>query len=261
MDLEFIKYEKRNQIAYVTINRPEVLNALHPPAHLELEQVWDDFRDDPEMWVAIFTGSGEKAFCAGADLKYAAQHLSEPRRPTVRRHGFGGITNRFDLYKPIIAAVNGYAMGGGLETVLASDIVIAADHATFGQPEPRVGRAANFGGAVRMVRQLPTRQAMGLILTGKSISAQEAFGIGLVNEVVPLENLMKAAERWASEVLECSPLAIQAAKEAAMRSQDMPLSLALNTTFEYTVRLLNSKDPEEGARAFVEKRKPKWQSV
>ena len=261
MSYKYIVYEKRDHIAYVTISRPEVLNALHPPAHLELEEIWDDFGDDPQMWVAILTGSGERAFCAGADLKHSVQQPSEPRRP-ARRHGFGGITNRFDLYKPIIAAVNGYAVGGGMEMVLASDIVIAAEHATFGQPEPRVGRAAtSVGGVVRLVRQLPTRQAMGLILTGKRISAQEACLIGLVNEVVPLEDLRNAAEKWASEILECSPLAIQASKEAAMRSQDMPLSLALNTTFEYTVRLSNSKDPEEGARAFVEKRKPRWQGV
>ena len=137
MDLKFIKYEKRNHLAYVTFNRPEVMNALHPPCHLEMDQVWDDFAGDREMWVAILTGAGDRAFSAGNDLKWTAEHRGE--RPQMSKGGFAGITSRFDITKPIIAAVNGFALGGGCEIALACDIIIAADHARFGLPEPRVG--------------------------------------------------------------------------------------------------------------------------
>jgi crotonobetainyl-CoA hydratase len=257
MTHEFITYEKRDHVARVTINRPEVLNALHPPAHLELEAIWNDFRDDPDMRVAILTGAGPKAFCAGADLKDSARRGS-PRKGEVTPHGFGGLTSRADLYKPVIAAVNGYALGGGMELVLACDIVVAAEHAEFGMPEPRVGQVADYGGVVRLARTLPLTQAMGIILTGRRIGASEAFRLGLVNEIVPADALMHAAERWCGQVLECSPLAVQAAKEAALRSQDMPLSLALTTRFERMVRLRSSPDGAEGAQAFVQKRKPNW---
>lgn len=261
LDNKWILYEKRGHVAYVTINRPEVMNAIHPPAHAELDRVWDDVRDDPALWLAIFTGSGERAFCAGADLKHAAQNPTEARPRRRSSHGFGGLTNRYDLFKPVIAAVNGVAVGGGMEMMMACDIAVAAEHATFGQPEPRVGRAAtSVGGVVRLVRHLPWKQAMGLILTGQRISALDAYRVGLINEVVPAAKLMEAAEHWANQILECSPIAIQASKEAAIKSLDMPLSLALDTTFEYTVRSWSSKDPAEGAKAFVEKRKPRWEN-
>ncbi|MCL5025037.1 MAG: enoyl-CoA hydratase-related protein [Chloroflexi bacterium] len=259
MSYQYVVYEKSDHIARVTINRPEVMNAVHPPAHMELDEIWNDFQGDPQMWVAILTGAGDRAFCAGADLKYAAEHPSVRRVPATPR-GFGGLTNRFDLYKPVIAAVNGYALGGGMEMMLACDIVVAAEHATFGQPEPRVGRMAPFGGVVRLARQVPFRQAMGLILTGERITAQEALRMGLVNQVVPLSGLKPTVDRWAGKILECSPLAVQASKEAALRSQDMPLSMALSTNFEYTVRLWNSNEAREGAEAFVQKRKPRWQN-
>lgn len=260
MSSEYVIYEKRDHIAYVTINRPEVMNALHPPAHRDLDEVWNDFSEDPDLWVAVFTGAGERAFCAGADLKYAAQHPSR-RRTQATPRGFGGLTNRFDLYKPIIASVNGVALGGGMEMMLACDVVVAADHATFGQPEARVGRSAPYGGVLRLTRQIPLKQAMGLVLTGKRISAQEAYRLGLVNEVVPLAELKAATDRWAQEMLACSPLSLRAIKEVAMRGQDMPLSMALSTNFEQTIRLWNSSHPQEGARAFAEKCKPNWESV
>ena len=174
MEFEFIRYEKRDRIAYVTINRPEVMNALHPPAHEELARVWDDVVTDPEIWVAILTGTGDRAFSAGNDLKWTTLH-GVPRMP---KGGFGGLVARDDLWKPLIAAVNGFALGGGLELALACDVIIAAEHARLGLPEPRVGLMAAAGGVHRLPRHVPLKVAMGMILTGRPVSAAEAARIG-----------------------------------------------------------------------------------
>src|SRR6058998_1530690 len=198
MDFEFIRYQKRDRIAYVTINRPEVMNALHPPANDELSLVWDDFAADPDTWVAILTGAGEKAFSAGNDLKYTATH-GMPRMP---KGGFGGIVFRDDIWKPLIAAVNGVALGGGLEIALACDIIVASDNARLGLPEPRVGLMAAAGGVHRLPRSVPLKIAMGMMLTGRHVTAAEAARIGLVNEVVPAGDLLATAERWAREMSE-----------------------------------------------------------
>ncbi len=254
MELEFIRYEKRNRIAYVTINRPEVMNALHPPANDELSRVWDDFAADPETWVAILTGAGDKAFSAGNDLKYTALH-GMPRMPTG---GFGGLVSRFDLWKPLIAAVNGFALGGGLEIALACDIMVAAEHARFGLPEPRVGLMAAAGGVHRLPRHIPLKVAMGMMLAGRQIPAAEASRLGLVNEVVPAADLLPAAERWANAILECSPLAVQATKQCATEGLGKPLAEAMMTSFPAMQRLFSSADAIEGPRAFAEKRKPVW---
>lgn len=256
MELEFVRYEKRGRVAYVTLNRPEVMNSLHPPCHQELEQVWDDFASDRESWVAILTGAGERAFSAGNDLKYTAERGYSQRVPA--RGGFGGLTARFDINKPIIAAVNGYALGGGFEIALACDIIVAAEHAKFGLPEPRVGLAALAGGIHRLPRQLPLKIAMGMMLTGRQITAREAMGLGLVNEVVPAGELSAAADRWAAQILECAPLSVQATKEAAMAGLAMPLAEAVQNRFPAIDRLRGSKDLIEGPRAFAEKRKPNW---
>jgi enoyl-CoA hydratase/carnithine racemase len=257
MQLEFIRYEKRDHIAVVTINRPEVMNALHPAANEELSQVWDDFAADKNAWVAILTGAGDKAFSAGNDLKWTAAH-GVPRMP---KGGFAGLVNRFDLYKPLIAAVNGFALGGGLEIALACDIVIAADHARLGLPEPRVGLAAAAGGTHRLPRQIPLKIAMGMMLTARPISAAEATRFGLVNEVVPAANLMATAERWAGEILECSPLAVQATKQAAMDGLGLPVADAVTRPWPLMQKLFASDDAREGPLAFAQKRKPRWQGV
>src|SRR5271155_3204769 len=256
MELKFIKYEKRGHVAYITLNRPEVMNALHPPCHLEMDQVWDDFASDREIWVAILTGTGERAFSAGNDLKWTAEHRHE--RPQMGKGGFGGITSRFDLTKPIIAAVNGFALGGGCEIALACDIIIAADHARLGLPEPRVGLMAGAGGVHRLPRHIPLKIAMGMILTGKHIMAAEAHRWGLVNEVVPLKELMSTAERWAAEIMECSPLSVQASKEQAYQALHLSIEEATAKKYPATNRLFRSKDMIEGPRAFAEKRKPNW---
>ena len=254
MELEFIRYEKRNHVAYVTINRPEVMNALHPPANDELARVWDDFAADADSWVAILTGTGEKAFSAGNDLKYTALH-GVPRMP---KGGFGGIVARQDLVKPLIAAVNGFALGGGLEIALACDIIVAAEHARLGLPEPRVGLMAAAGGVHRLPRHIPLKIAMGLMLTGRHLTAPEAARLGLVNEVVPGSDLMAAAERWASSIAECSPLAVQATKQCAMEGLGKPLAEAMSTPYPAMAKLFSSEDAVEGPRAFAEKRKPVW---
>src|SRR5262245_4706327 len=202
MNFEFIRYEKRDHIATITLNRPEVMNALHPPCHEELDRAFNDFAADPETGVAILTGAGDKAFSAGNDLKWTAHHGV----PTLPKTGFAGLTRRFDLVKPLIAAVNGFALGGGFEIALACDIIIAAEHAKFGVPEPKVGLMAAAGGVHRLPRMIPQKLAMGMMLTGRHISAAEAARLGIVNEVVPSKDLMAAAERWAKEISECSPL-------------------------------------------------------
>ncbi len=221
MDLQFTRYEKKGHLAYITFNRPEVMNAMHPACHVEMEKVWDDFVGDKELWVAILTGAGDKAFSAGNDLKYTAAHHGEPMPKW--RGGFAGLTDRYDIVKPIIAAVNGFALGGGLEIALACDIIIAADHARLGLPEPRVGLMAGAGGVHRLPRSIPLKIAMGMILTGRHITAAEAHRWGLVNEVVPLKDLIPTAERWAAEIMECAPLSVQASKEQAYQGLHMSI--------------------------------------
>ena len=192
MDLKFSKVTRKGPITIVTLSRPEVYNALHIDAHFELNQVFDDFVADPEQWVAIVTGAGDKAFCAGNDLKWQAAG----GKRGWGAGGFAGLTSRFDCDKPIIAAVNGVAMGGGFEIALACDLIIASDNATFALPEPRVGLAALAGGVHRLPRQIGLKRAMGMILTARHVSAKEGHELGFVNEVVPQGEALAAAERW-----------------------------------------------------------------
>ncbi|MSQ27921.1 MAG: enoyl-CoA hydratase [Dehalococcoidia bacterium] len=257
-DFQFIRYEKRDHLAYVTINRPEALNSINPTVSRELYEAFSDFDRDSEAWVAILTGAGDRAFSAGMDLKAAAEGngLQEHARPLG---GFGGITNpRFQTWKPIIGAVGGYALGGGLEIALVCDIIVASERAQFGLPEPKRGLVPGAGGVHRLPRMIPQKIAMGHILTGKFMSAQEAHRWGLVNEVVPHEELMAAAERWAAEILECAPLAIRGSKQAAMQGMEFPLSAALNNNFYWVEQTSASEDFGEGLKAFNEKRKPQW---
>ena len=256
MKLEFIKYEKRDHIAYITFNRPERMNALHPACHLEMDQVWDDFVAYRSLWVAIATGAGDKAFSAGNDLRWTAEHRGE--QLMLSKGGFAGITARYDIFKPIIAAVNGFALGGGFEIALSCDIIIAAEHARFGLPEPRVGLMAAAGGVHRLPRHIPLKIAMGMMLTGKHITAQEAHKWGIVNEVVSLQDLISTSERWAHEIMECSPLSVQASKEAALTGLGLPVEEAIAKPYEGQARLFRSKDAVEGPLAFSQKRKPNW---
>lgn len=258
MTYEFAKYDKRGHLAVITLNRPEVMNALHFRANQELRGIWENFRDDPDIWVAILTGAGDRAFSAGNDLKAAAQPGEHKYFKDLDQPPFGGIAWDFDCTKPIIAAVNGVAVAGGLEMALACDIIIAAEHARFGLPEPRVGRVAGGGGTHRLARQVPSKIAMGLLLTGKFISAAEAYRIGLVNEVVPSADLMRTAEQWAAEILQCSPLAVRLTKESVIAGQGLPVNDAIKGDADLLERLRASFDQVEGTQAFAEKRKPQW---
>jgi enoyl-CoA hydratase/carnithine racemase len=240
----------------IVMDRPEVMNALHPPANIELGEVFDDFCADDELWVAIITGAGDRAFSAGNDLKFQAAGGGELGAVTK---GFGGLTAREDCFKPLIAAVNGVAMGGGFEIALACDLIIASDNALFALPEPRVGLAAMAGGMQRLPQHIGLKQAMGMLLTGRRVSAAEGQALGFVNEVVPQDELMAAARRWADQIVACAPLSVRASKQCAMAS------LAGGTVVENASRrydqlhaMLKSEDFIEGPRAFAEKRAPVW---
>ncbi|MBU2551129.1 MAG: enoyl-CoA hydratase/isomerase family protein [Proteobacteria bacterium] len=260
MSYEFIKVEKQDHITIITINRPEVMNSLHPYTSIEMDKAFNDFADDPDQWIGILTGAGDKAFSAGNDLKFQAQHGGEKIRELTQglRGGFGGITYRFDLFKPLIAAVNGLALGGGFECALACDIIIASEKASFGLPEPTVGLMAGAGGVHRLPRAIPHYLAMSMMLTAKRIYAQEARELGLVAEIVPPDKLMEAALDWAKRIMACSPLAIRASKEATLKGLGMSLEEACKTTFPGQVTMHKSEDFIEGPKAFAEKRKPQW---
>jgi len=237
------------------MNRPDRMNSLHPPANFELEKVFNEFDADPELWVAIITGAGERAFSAGNDLKWQA----EGNKMEVPATGFAGLTARYNMTKPVIAAVNGVAMGGGFEIALAADLIIAADSATFALPEPKVGLAALAGGLHRLPRQIPVKQAMGMILTGRRVGAAEGQSLGFVNEVVPAAELLDAAKRWAGEIMSCSPMSIRASKESVYQGLDEAnLEKAVTGHYPAVGALFKSEDLIEGPLAFAQKRAPQW---
>lgn len=256
MQTEFSTLAVDGHILTVTLNRPERRNALHADASHELGAVFDMFEADPDLWIAIVTGAGDKAFCAGADLVTA----QSKERPPVPESGFAGLVARFNRRKPVIAAVNGMAMGGGFETALASDIIVAADTASFGLTEPRVGLAALGGGIQRVIEELGPKRAHALLLTGRKISAQEAQAMGIVAEVVPADQLMATARRWAEEIMECSPASIAATKAVVQSLDGHSVEHSMKDMFHLPeVRsLLTGPDAREGPRAFAEKRKPNW---
>ncbi|MGQ9572888.1 MAG: enoyl-CoA hydratase-related protein [Dehalococcoidia bacterium] len=256
-DFSDIVYEKKGRIAYITINRPERMNAVSPETSRELLQAFSEFRDDDELWVAILTGAGEKAFSAGADLVAMAQALASG---DFASHDlpFGGITKGFQIWKPIIAAINGYCLAGGLELALCCDIRVAAEHATLGLTEVTRAIMPGGGGTQRLPRAIPLTYAMELLLTGGRIDAQTALRWGLVSHVVPLAELMPKAEKIANAICECGPLAVRATKQAAYQGLDMSLEegLALETRFQADV--YRTEDAREGPLAFAQKRKPQY---
>ena len=254
-EYQYCTAERDGRLLVVTVNRPEVMNAIHPPASFELERVFDDFAADPGLWVAIVTGAGDRAFSAGNDLKYQAAGNEMTRPKTF----FGGLTSRFNLNKPLIAAVNGVAMGGGFELALACDIIVASERAIFALPEPRVGLAALAGGLVRLPRIIGQKRAMGMILTARRVGAAEGLELGFVNEVVPHEDLLPAARRWAEQILECSPMSIRASKEVFYAAPDAPdLETAIAGDYPAVRAMQASEDFIEGPLAFAEKRPPEW---
>jgi crotonobetainyl-CoA hydratase len=254
---EFCKVEREGKLTIITINRPEVMNSLHPPANMELEKAFNEFAKDPDQWVAIITGAGDKAFSAGNDLKYQA--AGNPI--TVPATGFAGLTARYDLNKPVIAAVNGLAMGGGFEIALACDIIVAAETAFFALPEPRVGLAALAGGLHRLPREIGTKRALGMILTGRRVSAAEGMQLGFVNEVCKPGEAVAAARKIAAQILECSPMSIRASKEAVYRGlTEASLEAAIDgqRKNEGIRAMFTSEDLIEGPMAFAQKRPPQW---
>jgi enoyl-CoA hydratase/carnithine racemase len=248
--------EREGPLTIITINRPEAYNALNTAAHLELQAIFDDFAQDDSQWVAILTGAGDKAFCAGHDLKQQASGggLTTPPK------GFGGLTSRFDLTKPVIAAVNGVAMGGGFEIVLACDLAVASHKAAFALPEVRVGLAALAGGLQRLPRQIGLKHAMGMLLTGRRVSAEEGARLGFVNAVTD-GDVLDLARQWANDILACSPLSERATKESVLRSLNLPIDDAMAVQWDFAAMkaMLESEDAVEGPQAFAEKRKPQWQ--
>ena len=252
---EFCLVEKKDHIMTVRINRPDRLNALHPPGNAELGEVFDDFAADDDMWVAIITGEG-RGFSAGNELRYQAE--GGERVPMPR--GFGGLTSRFDLHKPVIAAVNGVSMGGGFEIALACDLIIASEKAMFALPEPKVVLAALAGGLNRLPRQIGPKRALGMILTGRHVSPEEGKELGFVNEVVPHDELMDAAMRWANLILECAPLSIRASKDVVYKSLDSAsLQDSMEAQYDSVKAMVGSEDFVEGPKAFSEKSPPNWQ--
>ncbi len=253
--MRFIQVARTARITTITLDRPRVMNAINPPMHDELQAAFDDFAADPGQLICVVTGAGDRAFCAGSDLKQRDPHRPYPR------NGYAGLIERFDLDKPVIAAVNGLALGGGFEIALACDLIIAADTASFGLPEPLVGLVARGGGLHRLPRQIGLKAAMGLILSSRTVSAEEGRALGFVNEVVPPDQLHAAVARWCDDILRASPMAIAASKQTVLRGlsePDIASAMRRQSSWPAFAALETSEDSREGAAAFAEKRLPMW---
>lgn len=256
-------FEVKEHVAYITLNRPEAMNALNPELRWELSQHFDTVAEDDNIWVTVVTGAGNRAFCAGADLKHRAaeQAASDDQKAAwaALNAATTPLNERWSFDKPVIAQVNGFALGGGLELALACDIIVAAEHAQLGLPEPRRGLIAGGVGVHRLPRQIGLKPAMGYLLTGRHMSAQRAYELGLINQVAPSDQLAACVDEWVQDILHCAPLAVRATKQAAMLGLDKPLPQAFAQQYSAEVARQNSTDALEGPRAFAEKRPPKWQ--
>ena len=256
------EFEVDGHVARITLNRPEAMNSQNPELRYALSRRFDEVEANDDIWIAVLTGAGERAFCAGADLKHRARERDatpEQRAEWSRMAAeTTSIIERWYFPKPVIARVNGFALGGGLELAMACDIIVAADHAEFGLPEPRRGLIAGSAGVHRLPRQVGLKAAMGYLLTGRHMSAARAYELGLVNQVVPLAELDDAVDAWIADILRCAPLAVRATKEATMRGLDLALPQAYYTEYQWERRRRRSEDAVEGPRAFAEKRPPNW---
>jgi enoyl-CoA hydratase/carnithine racemase len=245
-------------VARVIVDRPERMNAIDSAAERALIGIWEAIERDPGVRCVILTGAGERAFSTGADMKSESGKSGLEYWAAERPGGFGGIALRDTLDVPVIARVNGHALGGGMEMVLGCDIVVAARHATFGLPEPRVGRLALDGGIALLPRRIPHVWAMGLLLTGRRISADEALRLSLVNEVVEAAQLDEAIQRWVDDILACAPLSLRAIKQMVRSGASLSAKKAQQLRLPALIAALSSMDQEEGVRAFREKRPPRW---
>ncbi|MFC1921064.1 enoyl-CoA hydratase/isomerase family protein [Chloroflexota bacterium] len=253
-----VDYVKEGKIAIITINRPRAFNAVDLETWQGIQEAMYDFRDDPDVWVGIVTGAGEKAFCAGADVGETLSFMKENRSskwswPATPALGL-------ELWKPLVAAINGYAFGGGLEIALACDIRIASENARLGTPEVTLGLIPGWGGTQRLPRMIPWCKAAELVLMGKQIDAQEAYRIGLVNKVVPHEELMSTAREWAETICQAGPMGVRAAKEAMIRGASMTLEDGLRLENALLADVFSTEDFKEGTSAFLEKRKPDFKA-
>jgi enoyl-CoA hydratase/carnithine racemase len=261
LNFEKVLYEKRSRIAIITMNRPERMNAIDPQTSAEMHQAFCDFRDDEGLWVAILTGAGERAFSAGNDLVAMSQMQQQGSNAVSASYSkapFGGITRGYECWKPIIAAINGYCLAGGLEIAMSCDIRIAADHAQFGLPEVTRAIIPGASGTQRLPRLIPMGLALELILTGGRFDVHWAYRYGLVNHVVPADQVMPRALEMAAAICENGPLAVRLAKEAAVRGMGMPFEEGLRLEIEQSRKVLASHDAREGPLAFAQKRKPDY---
>jgi crotonobetainyl-CoA hydratase len=255
-----VRFEVEEHVARVTIDRPERLNAVDMPTEARLHEIWVEIESRDDIRCVVLTGSGERAFSAGADMKAASESPSGLAYwAAARPAGFGGIALRETLNVPVIARVNGFALGGGFEMVLGCDIVIAAEQASFGLPEVRVGRLPLDGGMVLLPRLIPRNIALGMMLTGRRVPAAELARWGIVNEVVPLAELDAAVDRWVAEIVACAPLSVKAVKHTARFTSHLRPPEAQRLKTEPLIGALTSVDADEGVRAFNEKRAPVWQ--
>jgi crotonobetainyl-CoA hydratase len=250
------------RVTTITMNRPDAMNAVDLAMHEEMQAALDDFADDPAQYICVITGAGARAFCAGSDLKAAARR-ADPVLGHYPAGGYAGLTARRDLAKPGIAAVNGVALGGGFEIALACDIIIAADTAKFGLPEPRVGAIALAGGLHRLARQIGLKPAMAMALMGDIVSAAEGVRLGFVNQAVPAAELSQAVRAVCEKILACAPLAVRASKAAMLRGlgeADVFAALAAQPGYPEVADWRQAEDTREGPRAFAEKRPPQWRA-
>jgi enoyl-CoA hydratase/carnithine racemase len=254
-----VLFEVSNHVATVTIDRPDVLNAIDLATEAELVHIWDDIERSNDIRVVVLTGAGERSFCAGADLKNTSNLKGVDYWAASRPGGFGGIALRETLNVPVIARVNGFALGGGFEMVLGCDLVVACEEASFGLPEPLVGRLPLDGGMLLLQRQIPYRQAMAMMLTGQRVKARRALEIGLINEVVARSELDGAVDRWVQQILACAPLSLKALKQVVRLTGTMSPAQAHGMRLPALVAALQSEDSNEGVLAFQQKRKPQWQ--
>lgn len=246
-------------VTTVTLNRPQAMNAITLPMHHALEAAFTEFAEDDSQQVCVVTGAGERAFCAGSDVKAAAASGGLPLG--YPEHGYAGLIERFDCPKPFVAMVNGLALGGGFEIALACDLIIASETASFGLPEPLIGAVALGGGLHRLARQIGLKQAMGLILTSRRIDAAEAWRLGLVNALVPPVELAVETHRWVDAILRGAPPAIRASKATTLRGLDEAgVAEAMRNQLDYPefAQWRASDDLAEGLRSFAEKRPPVW---
>lgn len=253
-----VRFELKDHVATITLTRPEVMNAVDLATEAQLQAIWRDLETRDDVRLVVLTGEGERAFCAGADLKNPSVKGVDYWAAS-RVGGFGGIALRETLDIPVIARVNGFALGGGFEMVLGCDIVIACEDATFGLPEPLVGRMPLDGGMTLLQRQIPFRQAMELMLTGKRIKARRALELGLINEVVPRSELDGAVQRWTQDILACAPLSLRAIKQVVRQTGMLSPAQAQAVRLPAVMAALQSSDADEGVLAFQQKRKPQWQ--